>query len=430
MGDFRMPALGADMDKGTLVEWLVKPGDVVHRGQLVAAVDTDKSVIDVETFEEGVVSELLAQVGDVFPVGAPLARITPTPASAGPSGPIAPPGSPPVRQLAQRLGVDTGAIRGTGPDGAITHEDVERAAMPRKASPRAEGHGRSSPRARKLAADLGIDLAAVTGSGPEGAVIERDLQAARPATQGAVAAATATPGPEAAPTAGKAPPAATRTTGLRRAIGTLMARSKKTIPHYYLSTTIDLRAALTWMENANAGRPVSSRLVSAALLLKATALAVREVPEMNGSIVDDEFHPSTPIHLGVVIAVRGGGIVAPAILDADTLGLAELMDRLRDLVARARAGRLQRAEMAEATVTVTNLGDLGVDSVFGVIYPPQVALVGFGRIAEQPWAYEGMLGVRPVVVATLSADHRASDGMRGARFLGRIDELLQRPEEL
>jgi pyruvate dehydrogenase E2 component (dihydrolipoamide acetyltransferase) len=451
MAEFRMPALGADMERGTLVEWLIKPGDFVHRGDLVAAVETDKSVIDVETFEEGVVAELLADIGDVLPVGAPLALITPTPASgaevarpkveppppmrtdvAHPDERSTPPPlvSPPVRQLAHRVGVDTATLHGTGRGGAITRSDVERAA--RSSTPADEPaparRTRSSPRARKLAQERGIDLATLVGTGPQGAVTEADLHAAengRPATAEAAAAP-----PAAAQSAERTPKAADRAAGLRRAIASLMARSKKTIPHYYLSTTIDMRAALAWMENRNAGRPVTARLVPAALLLKATAAAARDVPEMNGYFVDDRFEPSSHINLGMVVALRKGGIVAPAILDADRLGLEELMERLRDLVARARGGRLQRAEMAEATMTITNLGDLGVDSVLGVIYPPQVALVGFGRIAERPWAHDGMVGVRPELTATLSADHRVSDGMRGARFLGRIDELLQEPEKL
>ena len=209
-----------------------------------------------------------------------------------------------------------------------------------------------------------------------------------------------------------------------------MARSKKEIPHYYLSTTVDLRAALDWMQAANAGRPVAERLVPAALLLKAAALAARDVPEMNGFWTDGAFAPSASVHLGVAVALRKGGLVAPALHDADRLPLDELMAGLRDLVARARGGRLQRAEMSDPTLTVTNLGDLGVESVFGVIYPPQVALVGFGRVVEQPWASNGLLGVRPAVTATLSADHRVSDGLRGGRYLDRITELLQTPEEL
>jgi pyruvate dehydrogenase E2 component (dihydrolipoamide acetyltransferase) len=145
---------------------------------------------------------------------------------------------------------------------------------------------------------------------------------------------------------------------------------------------------------------------------------------------DDGFRPSASVHLGVAVALRRGGLVAPAIHDADTLPVDALMEQLRDLVSRARAGRLQRAEMADPTITVTNLGDLGVESVFGVIYPPQVAMVGFGRVLEQAWAHDGMLGVRPAVTATLSADHRVSDGLRGGRYLARIDELLQAPEQL
>jgi pyruvate dehydrogenase E2 component (dihydrolipoamide acetyltransferase) len=175
---------------------------------------------------------------------------------------------------------------------------------------------------------------------------------------------------------------------------------------------------------------VSERLLPGALLLKATALAAREVPALNGFWVDDGFRPSAVVHLGVAVSLRGGGLVAPALHDADRLTLDELMAGLRDLVGRARAGRLRSSEMADPTLTVTNLGDQGVDEVHGVIYAPQVALIGFGKVAERPWASGGMLGVRPTVRATLAADHRASDGMVGARFLNALDRLLQTPEDL
>jgi pyruvate dehydrogenase E2 component (dihydrolipoamide acetyltransferase) len=435
VGEFLMPSLGADMERGRIVEWLVKPGDYVHRGDIVAAVDTDKAVMEVETFEEGVVAELLADVGSVLPVGAALARITPTAAE------VAVPVSPPVRQLAHRLGVDTAGIRGTGTKGAVTREDVEHAAEHAAASlehrpetPPVAERVRSSPRARRLAAELGVDLGTVPGTGPRGAVTETDVRRASPEPS---APAPVEPRvvrgkrpPERPATVPALPDAAERSASLRRAIGTLMSRSKKSIPHYYLSTTVDLSAALAWMTSANAERPLASRLVPAALLLKASALAARDIPEINGFYTDGEFHPSTAVHLGVAVALRQGGLVAPAIHDADTLPMDVLMERLRDLVGRARGGRLQRAEMADSTITVTNLGDLGVESVFGVIYPPQVALVGFGRVMERPFAHDGMLGVRPEVTATLSADHRVSDGLRGSRFLARIEELLQKPEEL
>lgn len=499
MGDFRMPSLGADMDHGKMVEWLVKPGDYVHRGDVVAVVDTDKTVMDVETFEEGVVAELLVDVGATVSIGTPLARITATPddearaveappavpkaevpeagalaaADGAPTGSAgtevkapAPaeasvPISPPVRHLAHRLGVDPGKIRGTGSNGALTRSDVEHAAVQGAARPEVEGavgaegargeavRVRSSPRARRLAAGRGLDLKTVTGTGPDGAVREADVLLAANVASSARAAvappevpASEPPEVPASEPQAVAPPseasesqvrpseARQREASLRRAVGALMSRSKKSIPHYYLSTTLDMGAAVAWMQSVNLQRPVSSRLVASALLLKAAALAAKAVPEVNGFYVDDEFRPSQSVHLGVAVALRKGGIVAPAIHDADTLSVDTLMDRLRDLVSRARAGRLQRTEMADPTITVTNLGDLGVESVFGVIYPPQVAIVGLGRLMEQPWAHNGMLGVRPVVTATLSADHRVSDGLRGARYLARLEELLQRPEEL
>ncbi|QCB95687.1 2-oxo acid dehydrogenase subunit E2 [Arthrobacter sp. PAMC25564] len=486
MGDFLMPSLGADMEHGKIVEWLVKPGDYVRRGDLVAVVDTDKTVMDVESFQEGVVAELLVDLGETVPVGTPLARITQTPAETGAPAREAPPRAkpapgipaaaapppavpvaPPVRHLAHRLGVDPATIHGTGRDGAITRADVEHAVAAR---PSTAGHVRSSPRARRLAAELGVDLAAIAGTGPQGAVTVTDVQgavqgavqcAAQGAVQGAVQGAaqgavqgavgsraeetvpeaavpeTLAPAPQVHPGAPREEPAGgkpaegrERVASLRRAIGTLMARSKKTIPHYYLSTTVDLRAAVAWMQSVNAQRPVAARLVPSALLLKAAALAAKEVPEVNGFYDDGGFRPSARVHLGIAVALRQGGLVAPAIHDADTLPVDVLMEQLRDLVSRARAGRLQRAEMADPTITVTNLGDLGVESVYGVIYPPQVAMVGFGRVMEQPWAQNGMLGVRHAVIATLSADHRVSDGLRGGRYLARIEELLQKPEEL
>ena len=478
MGEFTMPSLGADMEHGKVVEWLVEPGDYVHRGDLIAEVDTEKTVMDVESFEEGIVAEFLVELGETVPVGTPIARITGTPADGARVGPEAAPAAaaaraepahplepvrkpeparepqpvghatPPIRHLAHELGVDVEHLHGTGRRGAITRADVEAAAelsagpVPQDAATTAptprEGRVRSSPRARRLAAQLGMDLAGVRGTGPGGAVTETDLRRAAeavapapppvPAPPAAPAAAPGVPATERRPTT--AADAAERVASLRRAVGALMARSKREIPHYYLSTTIDLGGAMDWMQRVNAERPIATRLVPAALLLAAAAKAAKQVPDINGFFVDGAFQPSPAVHLGVAVALRGGGLVAPAIHDADTLALDQLMERLRDLVARARAGRLQRAEMADPTITVTNLGDLGVETVFGVIYPPQVALIGFGRVVQQPRAVNGLIGVRPTVTATLSADHRASDGLRGGRFLARVDELLQKPEEL
>ena len=217
---------------------------------------------------------------------------------------------------------------------------------------------------------------------------------------------------------------------MRQAIGALMARSKREIPHYYLQHEIDLTLAMAWLGEENLKRSVSERLLPSALLLSAVARATAQTPAMNGFWVDGTFRPGGGVHVGVAVSLRGGGLIAPAIHDTDGRSLDELMAALRDLVTRARSGRLRGSEMSDPTITVTNLGEAGVDLVHGVIYAPQVALVGFGGIRERPWAADGMLGAHPTVFATLAGDHRASDGHAGSRFLALIERLLQKPEEL
>jgi pyruvate dehydrogenase E2 component (dihydrolipoamide acetyltransferase) len=223
---------------------------------------------------------------------------------------------------------------------------------------------------------------------------------------------------------------AERQAAMRKAIAAAMSRSKREIPHYYLGAHVDMSKTLTWLQAENLKRPVTERLLYAVLLLKAVALALHDFPEMNGFWVDGACKPSEAVHVGVAISLRQGGLIAPAIHDVDKKSLEEIMVNLRDLVKRVRAGVLRSSEIADATITVTSLGEQGVETVFGVIYPPQVALVGCGKIVEQPWAANGMLGVKPVMMATLAADHRASDGHRGGLFLAAIDRLLQTPEKL
>lgn len=449
MGRFTMPTLGADMTEGTLVEWLVEPGAQVRKGDVIAVVDTAKSAIEVECFESGTIQRLLVEPGTTVPVGtalaligaaretpgseplraaAPAARDT-SPAGGAPAAeasaespgfpaprsapPVAPSGiSPLVRHLAEEEGVDLTRLRGSGHNGKIIRADVERAAAPRRI--------RVTPYARRLAAQLGVDISLLHGTGTQGAVRAADVHAAVRDASTAPAPAPAQP----------QTPRQERAPAMRQAIGALMGRSKREIPHYYLSTTIDLGRALDWMREFNRQVPVAERLLPAALLLKAAALAAREVPQLNGFWQQDRFAAAERVHLGVAVSLRGGGLIAPALHDADRLTLPALMAALKDLVIRVRAGRLRDSEMADPTLTVTNLGDQGVEAVYGVIYPPQVALVGFGKVLERPCAVDGMLGVRPCVIATLSADHRASDGAVGARYLTAVDRLLQKPEEL
>ena len=387
-----MPALGADMEAGTLVEWLVKPGDTVKRGDIVAVVETQKGAIEIEIFREGTVSELVVPIGTKVPVGSLIARIGEE--SGAPAiPPVKPASSLPVAPL---------------PAQQPSASDIERIAAPR-------GAARVSPAARRRATELGIDVAALAGTGVEGAVTVADVEAA------AVAATAVVPG--------------ARRKGLdlaemRKAIAAAMGRSKREIPHYYLAHSIDLATALSWLERFNAAQPVPSRLLPAVLLLKATALALREVPQLNGTYVDGAFRAGSGIHIGWAISLRGGGLVAPAILDADKRSLPELMSQMRDLVQRARTGGLRSSELASPTVTITSLGDRGAETVMGIIYPPQVALIGFGMIVSRPWAIGTRVEPRPVVTVSLAADHRASDGHIGALLLNAIERLLQEPENL
>jgi len=368
-----MPSLGADMEAGTLVEWLKHPGDALKRGDIIAVVDTQKGAIEIEVFEDGMLDEIVVKPGEKVPVGATLARIR--------GSKVEPPAAAPPREV-----------------------------------PEAAHRIRISPLARKLAEEKGVDLSRVTGTGGNGAITREDVERA------AGARAPSAPPPTVAP--------ADRAAAMRAAIAAAMARSKREIPHYYLSTTIDMSAALTWLRAENEKRSVTERLLPAALLIKAVALALRDVPELNGYWRDGAFRPGAGIHIGCAISLRGGGLVAPALHDADRLDLTTLMHQLQDVAARARAGSLRSSELADSTITVTNLGEQGIESTFGIIYPPQVALVGFGRITERPWVVAGKVEARPLVTVTLSGDHRATDGHRGGLFLSALERLLNAPEKL
>ncbi|MGZ4216686.1 MAG: dihydrolipoamide acetyltransferase family protein [Solirubrobacteraceae bacterium] len=419
MSDFVMPSLGADMEAGTVLEWYVKPGDAVKRGDIVALVDTSKAEIDVEIFQDGVIDELLVAQGERVPVGTVLATVRP----AGTEAPIPVAASaPPVAVTAPAPAV---AVAAPAPPVAVAAPAPPVAVAAPAAPPAVVGENhrvRVSPLARRVAEQLGVDLSLVSGSGPNGAITKADVEKFRSAGVGSPVAQPVTPFVVPEPT--------DRQVAMREAIGALMARSKREIPHYYLQQEIDMSRAMEWLHESNLHRTVSDRVLPSAMLLSAVARSVAEMPELNGFWIDGAFRQGAGVHLGVAISLRGGGLIAPALRDADKKSLAEIMAGVRDLVQRARAGRLRSSEMSDPTLTVTNLGEHGVDLVHGVIYAPQVALVGFGAVRDRPWASGGMIGVRPTVVATLAADHRASDGHTGARFLTVIDRQLQNPETL
>lgn len=402
MSDFRMPSLGADMEAGTLIKWLKQPGDTVRRGDIVAEVDTDKGAIEIEVFEDGVLDAIVVEPGEKVPVGRTLARIR---TESGPAG--REPGPPPSPAAAEP--VSPSAPPST-PDGAAAAPATAGAAAAGPPPPSGTGaHVAASPAARRRAGELGVDLQRLHGSGPGGAITLADVE-------GAATTARA--------------PAPDRQQTMRRAIAAAMAKSKREIPHAYVTMTIDMSRAMNWLREQNQRRSMEDRLLPAALLLKAVAAAVSDVPEVNGYWTNEQPQTSARVHIGTAIVLRGGGLISPALHDVDQRDLGAVMRGLSDLVARARAGALRGSELTDATITVTNLGDLGVEGVLGIIYPPQVAIVGFGRIVDRPWVIDGRIEARPVLSASLSFDHRAVDGHRAGLFLAAVDRRLQSPETL
>jgi pyruvate dehydrogenase E2 component (dihydrolipoamide acetyltransferase) len=360
----------------------------VTKGEIIAEVDTEKSAIEVESFYTGIVQQLITKPGDTVPVGTVMAIISEE-------------GKP------------------VGPVEVKAEAKPERESLPspiseRTVTPPSEtGRLRISPAAKKLAAELRVDPSSLKGTGPDGAITLDDIHTAA-----------------AAPAKEHPTTVVDRQARMRETIAAAMARSKREIPHYYLSATIDMGRAITWLKEENLKRPVTERLLYGVLLIKAVAMALRQVPELNAIWKEGAAVQSPDIHVGAAVSLRQGGLVAPAIHHTDKQSLGELMVRFQDVVKRARAGTLRSSEFSDPTITVTSLGEQGVETVFGVIYPPQVALVGFGKVVERPWVMGGEVVSRPVVTASLSADHRVTDGHRGAVFLSAIDRLLQEPGRL
>lgn len=392
MSQFLMPSLGADMDAGTLVEQTIASGAPVKRGDVIGAVETQKGVIEIEVFEDGILGEWLVELGTKVDVGSPLANIVtegdppeipqdpepqpaPAPPEVPPPEPAPPDISPPVDPTPQPIPPEM-------------PQPVDRA--------------RITPAARRYASQHGIDLAKLAGK----TVTLSDLA--------------------------EMPVLAPKDTqnDMRAAIAASMSRSKREIPHYYLSQDVDLTDADAFVTATNIDRLPETRLILAAVIGVAIAKALVKFPEFNGHYSDGQFRPSEAVNLGFAINLRGGGLVAPALFDADHKRLDDFMQDLRDLIARVKSGRFKARELSDATMTLTSLGDRGVDRIFGVIYPPQVAIIGVGTPRKQPAIVDGQVVPRLCATITLSADHRVSDGHRGALFLRAIAKNLGRPETL
>lgn len=384
MIEFRMPSLGADMEAGTLREWLVKPGDTVRRGDIIAVVETQKGLIEIEIFQEGKIESILLKVDDKVPVGTVMALINPS-------------GKEPVKEPETKM---------KGPTPAVESKAE-------KIIPAVHREGiKASPLAKRMAEENKIDLHHVHGTGEDGAITKADVERA---------------------IAGNRVPAAEKPAGsteaIRMAVAAAMSKSNREIPHYYLEMTVDMSKALSWLSESNRQRSVDRRLLPVVLLIKAVAKSLLEEPDLN-AVWENGLQRKNEINVGFVISLRAGGVVIPAVRSADKKSPDEIMLLLNDLIPRARNLKLRSSELSDSTITITSLGDDGADKVFGVIYPPQVAIIGFGSIREEPWAENGMLDVRPVLTVTLAGDHRATDGHTGSRFLTRLRNHLQKPESL
>ncbi|MDP5291380.1 dihydrolipoamide acetyltransferase family protein [Oceanimonas sp. CHS3-5] len=383
----RMPSFGSDMAKGTVAEWLVKPGDTVHRGDVIATIDTMKGLIDLEVFDEGVVDTLLVPTGEQLPVGEPIARL----------------------RLAGDAEQSEGAAGSAEPEASVVPEAIQASSsIVRPQADAAASSVRISPAARQRAGQLGIDWRTLgPGSGPDGALVLADIEGLAPSLK-----------------------QQDSDQQMRQAIAAVVIRSKREIPHYYLEQDIPLARAQAWCTAFNQGKPTGQLVLVNALIFCALARALAESPRFNGFYRDGHYQSQARVHLGNVIHLRGGGLVVAAIHDAHSLGVERMMTALRDQVIRAREGGLRSAELQEATVTVSSLGERGVDRMQGVIFPPQVALLGIGRVRSAPWVQEQSIIPMTQASFSLAADHRVSDGHEGARLLNRIDRLLQQPEQL
>ncbi len=403
--DFALPSLGADMDVGKVIEWRVEIGDTVERGDILAVVHTEKSDIDVEIWHGGVIEEFLVELGEEIEVGTPIARLGGDTSAA--TGPV--PGPAPEVERPSRGPTDEDGDVGAYPS---PDEDLD----PTPPSGRERAPVRASPYARRLAREQGLDLDAVRGSGPGGAILAGDVT-------GAVSE-------RADPPVSDRPKAAAEPDSMRQLIAARMEKANREIPHYHLSLDVDVTDLFAELAEWNDRLPIAERILPAALYVNAVGRARARHRALNGFWVDGAFQPGEHVNVAMAISLRRGGLLTPHVEDADQLTVQETMARLAELVRAARTGNLKARWMTGSTITITNLGDLGADLVHGVISPPQVALVGVGRPRERAWVVDGSVRPRTIVTLTLAADHRATDGLAGSRFLTSVaDNLTTLPEE-
>jgi pyruvate dehydrogenase E2 component (dihydrolipoamide acetyltransferase) len=396
MIEFKMPSLGADMDAGTLIEWRKKPGDTVKRGDIIAEVETQKGLIEVEVFDEGIISELLIKEGTKVPVGTVLALINPSQSEL---------------EMPKEVSPEKTEIQ-------PTEEKIAEKTVGEKLE---ETHLKASPLAKRIASENGIELSKIQGTGEEGVITKEDVEKAIAQRDKITEILKES--------IEKKEESGFKMESIRAAVAAAMSKSNREIPHYYLDKKIDITKSLDWLFEKNQQRTIQKRILPAALLIKAVAKSLVDYPDLN-AVWEDGLQQKKEINIGFVVSLRGGGIIVPAIHNADLKSVEEIMEALNDIIPRARAMKLRSSELSDSTITITNMGEGGADLVYGIIYPPQVAIIGFGSSSEQPFAENGMVGIRTVLNATLAGDHRATDGLVGSGFLATLNKNLQNPELL
>jgi pyruvate dehydrogenase E2 component (dihydrolipoamide acetyltransferase) len=463
--DIKMPALSPTMEEGTLARWLVKVGDTVQSGDIMAEIETDKATMEFEAVDEGVIAEILIEGGtENVKVGAVIARLTvegeeaaPAPAPEPAAAPAAegPAATPTARKLAEQSEIALESLTGTGPKGKITKEDVEAAVVagggsgaPASAAtpaptaaaapaPVAAPGARiiASPLAKRIAADKGIDLALVTGSGPNGRIVKDDVEGFTPAAAvGAAspAASAAAPAPTPSPTPapaieGGAPFAEERLSGVRKVIARRLTESKQTVPHFYLTIDIRLDPMLELRAQLNKSlEPDGVKLSVNDLLIKALARALIRVPQCNVSFHGDTLRRYSRADVSVAVAAPSG-LITPVITHADTKGLAAISTEMKALAGKARDGKLMPHEYQGGTASLSNLGMFGIKQFDAVINPPQGMILAVGAGQQAPYVVDGEIKVATVLHASGSFDHRAIDGADGAQLMEAIKQLCENP---
>ena len=400
-----MPQMGYDMREGTVVRWHKEEGETVNRGEVIADIETDKATVEFEAYTGGVLGRIVAAAGVAVAVGELIAIIT----DPGEAVPDAPAASAP-------------AVAAPSPAAPVVAAPLPLEA----AAPAGDGQVRASPIARRLARERGIDLALVAGSGPNGRIIERDVENYQPTVASAPAPSVPAPAGEPAPAAADARIELSR---MRQTIARVTSDSKTTAPHFYVTAAVDMGKAMALRREINDAADPESRVSVNDLMVKACALALAKHPKFNAFYRGDYLQVNGAMNIGIAIALETG-LILPGVSNCESKSLLQIAAATKDLIARANSGTLRNEEYSSTTFSISNMGMFDVESFTAIIYPPHAAILAVGSVKEQPVVRDGQLGIGQMMKATLSTDHRVADGAEAAQFLMEIKRALENPVSL